>query len=211
MADATPTTLPPLPPNHHRDYPGFAGISGAIAGLTMVPGAGPVARLAVDLVAVNGQDHVVDVGCGPGSAVRAAARRGTAAVTGVDPAPVMLKLARWLTPRAAPVTWSEGTAEALPLADHSATVLWSLKTVHHWSDLEAGLAEAHRVLVPGGRLLVIERHSKPGARGLASHGWTESQAQAFADMCGGSGFTNSSVQARSIGARHLRIVQAENG
>jgi len=162
MSDPTST---PLPPNHHRDFPGFAGIGGAIAGLTMLPGAGPVARLAINLMAVSDHDHVVDVGCGPGSAARAAARRG-AAVTGVDPATVMLKLARWLTPRAASITWSEGTAEALPLADHSATVLWSLKTVHHWSDLDAGLAEAHRVLVPGGRLLAIERHTQPGATGL---------------------------------------------
>jgi ubiquinone/menaquinone biosynthesis C-methylase UbiE len=195
-------TSTPLPPNHHHDYPGFAGISGAIAGLTMVPGAGPVARLAINLMAVSDQDRVVDVGCGPGSAARAAARHG-AAVTGVDPATVMLMLARWLTPRATSITWSGGTAEALPLADHSATVLWSLKTVHHWSDLDAGLAEAHRVLVPGGRFLTIERHTKPGARGLASHGWTETQAGVFADRCRAGGFINSHVQAHSIGPKHL--------
>ena len=207
MSDPTST---PLPPNHHRDYPGFAGVSGAIAGLTMVPGAGRVARLAINLTAVSDHDHVVDVGCGPGSAARAAARHG-AAVTGVDPAPVMLKLARWLTPRAASITWSEGAAEALPVADHSATVLWSLKTVHHWSDLDAGLSEAHRVLVRGGQLLAIERHTKPGARGLASHGWTDTQAGDFADRCRAGGFTNSRVQAHSIGSKHLLTVQAENG
>ena len=207
MSDPTST---PLPPNHHRDYPGFAGVSGAIAGLTMVPGAGRVARLAINLTAVSDHDHVVDVGCGPGSAARAAARHG-AAVTGVDPAPVMLKLARWLTPRAASITWSEGAAEALPVADHSATVLWSLKTVHHWSDLDAGLSEAHRVLVRGGQLLAIERHTKAGARGLASHGWTETQASAFADRCRTNGFTDSRVQAQPFGPKHLLIVQAENG
>jgi ubiquinone/menaquinone biosynthesis C-methylase UbiE len=207
MSDQAST---PLPPNHHRDYPRFAGISGAIAGLTMVPGAGRVAQVAINLTAVSDQDRVVDVGCGPGTAARAAARQG-AAVTGVDPAPVMLKLARWLTPRAATsITWSQGTAEALPLADHSATALWSLKTVHHWSDLDAGLGEAHRVLVCGGRLLAIERHTKPGATGLASHGWTETQADAFADRCRRSGFTNSRVRAQTIGRKHLIIVQAEN-
>jgi ubiquinone/menaquinone biosynthesis C-methylase UbiE len=206
MSDPTST---PLPANHHRDYPGFAGISGAIAGLTMVPGAGPVARLAIDLLAVSERDHLVDVGCGPGSAARAAARKG-AAVTGIDPAPIMLTLARWLTRRAGSITWSEGTAEALPLAEDAATVVWSLKTVHHWSALDTGLAEAHRVLVRGGRFLVIERHTTPGATGLASHGWTDTQAVAFADRCRSSGFTNVRVQHQWTGRRHLLTVQAEN-
>src|SRR4051794_32098094 len=127
------------PVNHHAGYPGFAGVTGLFAGLTMLVSGRAVARLAVDLASVSDGDRVVDVGCGPGSAVRAAARRG-ARVTGVDPAPVMLRLARALTRDRVGITWTQGAAEDLRLPDGSATAVWSLATVHHWKDVTAGLA-----------------------------------------------------------------------
>ena len=128
----------------------------------MLAGRGSVARLAADLAAVSRADHVVDVGCGPGTAAREAARRG-ARVTGVDPATVMLRLARVLTRDRAAIDWVGGTAERLPQHDASATVVWSLATVHHWTDVTAGLAEARGVLVAGGRFLAIERLVRPAA------------------------------------------------
>jgi SAM-dependent methyltransferase len=203
------TTAKPAPvvPNHHRDQPGFSGLGGLLAGLTMIVGRGPVGRLAIDLAAVTDVDRVVDVGCGPGSAARRAASKG-ADVVGIDPAPVMLKLARRLTLGSMRISWREGAAEAIPLPDRSATVLWSISTVHHWSDLEAGLAEAHRVLAPDGRLVAIERRSRPGARGLASHGWTDAQAGSFADLSLAAGFTGARVELCTPRRRAVLVVQA---
>jgi ubiquinone/menaquinone biosynthesis C-methylase UbiE len=187
------TSSPSAVPNHHGDHPGFAGIAGLLAGLSMLPGRRSVARLAVELTRTGPADRVVDVGCGPGSAVRAAARMG-ATVYGVDPAPVMLTLARAITLRGRGISWLEGTAEEVPLPDDSVTVLWSIATVHHWRDIDSGLSEALRVLEPGGRVLALERRSRPGARGLASHGWTADQADAFAERCRTSGFANVRVE-----------------
>lgn len=158
----------------------------------MVLGRRRIAELACDLVDVSAEDHVVDVGCGPGSAAREAARRG-ADVTAVDPASVMLGMARRLTPADRTITWTEGVAEELPLADDAATVVWSLATVHHWPLLDEGLGEVRRVLEPGGRFLVIERKTRPGAKGLASHGWTRDQAEAFAERCRHAGFVDVTV------------------
>lgn len=157
-------------------------MTGLIAGLTMVFSRSAVGRLAADLTEIGPAHHVVDVGCGPGAVARVAAKR-KATVTGVDPAPVMLGLARQLTRGKPSITWVEGTAASLPLPDASADVIWSIATVHHWPDVRAGLAEAQRVLVKGGTLLVIERRTRPGAKGLASHGWTHEQAAAFAESC----------------------------
>ena len=157
-------TLPA--PNHHAHYPGFAGVGGLLAALTFTVGRAADADLAIRLTGTGPADHVVDVGCGPGVAVRRAAT-SAASVVGIDPAPVMLRVARRLTRtrRSSAVRYLAGTAEALPVPDDSATVVWSLATVHHWRDLDAGLEEALRVLGPTGRLLAIERCVEPGRAG----------------------------------------------
>ena len=76
---------PYAPPNHHADYPGFRGVAGLVAALSMAFGRKGDAEIAVRLSGMDSADGVIDVGCGPGVAVRCAARLG-ATVTGVDPA-----------------------------------------------------------------------------------------------------------------------------
>lgn len=187
-------------PNHHAHYPGFAGLTGLLGAATMILGRQGDARLAGELSGLRPEDIVVDVGCGPGAAVRRAARTAES-VTGVDPAPVMLRVARLLSRPSEKMRFVQGTAEALPLPDDSVSVLWSIASVHHWADLDAGLREARRVLRPGGRLVGIERHTRPGARGLASHGWTDDHATAFADRCLARGFTDARVGRHAYGRR----------
>jgi ubiquinone/menaquinone biosynthesis C-methylase UbiE len=183
------TTRQSCVPNHHAHYPGFAGPVGFLAAASMALAGRGNARLAVRLSELAPGETVADIGCGPGTAARHAARLG-AVVVGVDPAPVMLRLARLLTRRSAHrLRYAEGSAEALPLAGSSVSVAWSIACVHHWAGLEAGLREARRVLQPGGRLVAIERLTRPGAKGLASHGWTTEQASAFAGRCRAHGFT----------------------
>jgi len=87
------------------------------------------------------------------------------------------------------------------LPDSSVSVAWSIASVHHWADLDAGLHEARRVLQPGGRLVAIERLTRPGAKGLASHGWTPGQASAFADRCLAYGFADARVNQHGSGRR----------
>jgi ubiquinone/menaquinone biosynthesis C-methylase UbiE len=168
------------------------------------------ARLAVKLTGAGAGDHVVDVGCGPGAAARFVARLG-AGVTGVDPARVMLGLARRLTRPSAGVTYLQGAAESLPLPDGSATVVWTIASVHHWRDLDRGLREVRRVLAPGGRFLAIERRTRPGARGHASHGWTEEHAAVFADLCRDHGFDDITLEPHNVGRRHLVAMLATRG
>src|SRR5688572_11986002 len=79
-------------PNHHADHEGFSGIKGYLSALTMLVGRKADAELAVERTGTGPGDHVVDVGSGPGSTARRAARAG-AGVTGVEPASVMRDLA----------------------------------------------------------------------------------------------------------------------
>lgn len=179
-----------VPPNHHAHHPGFSGITGVIAAVSFLHGRDHAAALATELAGLEPGDRLVDIGCGPGVAVMKAADAGASAV-GVDPAPVMLRVARLRWRRRHGVDWRTGTAESLPVQDGWAGVVWSLATVHHWANLDAGLAEVARVLRPDGRLVVLERRiDDPNASGVASHGWTVAQSDAFAEQCRNHGFVD---------------------
>lgn len=197
----------PLPVNHHADHPGFSGLTGAVMAWLFLLMGRDTARLAADLAAVGPSDVVVDIGCGAGNAARAAARRG-ARVTGVDPSPTMLRVARTATRGLPALTWAQGGAESLPVRDGSATVVWALATVHHWPDVDASLREIVRVLAPGGRLLVLERQVQPDATGFASHGWTAQQAESFAALCRSVGLVGVDISEHRAGRRDLWAVAA---
>src|SRR5262245_17571774 len=85
-----------LPPNPNARHPGFAGLQGLAAALPVAVGRRPAADLAIELTGVGPDDDVLDVGCGPGVAARRTAGRA-ASVVGLDPAPVMLRVAGVLT------------------------------------------------------------------------------------------------------------------
>jgi ubiquinone/menaquinone biosynthesis C-methylase UbiE len=180
-------------PNHHANHPGFSGPSGLLAAASFLFGRDRAAHLAIELSGLQSGDRLVDVGCGPGVAVRRARAIGAEAI-GVDPARVMLRVAR-LRWRSDPgIDWRIGTAESLPVDDRWAQVVWSLATVHHWADVDAALADARRVLTPGGRLVVLERRiHDTHARGTASHGWTPDQSESFAEHCRRHGLANVTV------------------
>jgi SAM-dependent methyltransferase len=92
--------------------------------------------------------RILDVGCGTGTLLAALAGRGR--VFGVDASPEMLAAARRKAPRAG---LKEGRAEALPFKDGwFDRVVFQL--VLHLVDRPKALAEAHRVLAPGGRIVI---------------------------------------------------------
>jgi ubiquinone/menaquinone biosynthesis C-methylase UbiE len=192
--DSSPTGPGILPvPNHHADHPGFSGASGLLAAVSFLFGRDHAAELAIELSALQPGERLVDVGCGPGTAVERARAIGVEAV-GVDPAPVMLRVARARWRRHPGIDWRIGTAESLPVGDGWAHVVWSLSTVHHWSDIDAALGETRRILAPGGRLVALERRIRDTtASGTASHGWTFAQAESFATKCRRHGLSDVTV------------------
>lgn len=90
---------------------------------------------------------VLDVATGQGSAAAVAARRG-ADVTGLDFSPNQLAAGRKRHPD---IAFVEGDAAAMPLADGSFDAVACNYGVLHFPDTPAAVADAARVLKPGGR------------------------------------------------------------
>jgi arsenite methyltransferase len=105
-------------------------------------------------------EDVLDIGSGPGFlASEMSAEVGPGgSVTGVDPSPSMLALARGRPQAAnsAPVKFCAGEATALPCAGNSFDAVTSTQVYEYVENVPAALAEAWRVLRPGGRLLVLD-------------------------------------------------------
>jgi ubiquinone/menaquinone biosynthesis C-methylase UbiE len=94
---------------------------------------------------------VVDVGCGTARAVAELAEHGARAI-GVDPDPAMLAAARSRFPD---IDVRAADAAELPLGDGQAHGYRADKVYHVLPDPHAALAEARRVLLPGGRIVLL--------------------------------------------------------
>jgi len=111
----------------------------------------PEATLAVLFSAAvpPSESTVADIGAGTGISARALARLG-ARVFAIEPNAAM-RAAAAPDPR---VTWIDGTAEATTLADGSVDLAVALQA-WHWFDFAAAVAEARRIVRPGGRVALV--------------------------------------------------------
>jgi arsenite methyltransferase len=101
--------------------------------------------------------HVLEVGCGTGAITRVlAAWPGVGEAVGVDPSPFLIDKARALSSDAANLRFETGDGKALDFHDASVDVVVVHTVLTHVPGPEALLAEAHRVLRPGGWLGVCD-------------------------------------------------------
>lgn len=100
--------------------------------------------------------HVVEVGSGRGGGARHVTEYyQPASYVGIDLAHQAVKLARELHPLPS-LTFQQGSAESLPLADASADVILNVESCHAYGSVPKFLREVKRVLKPGGYLLMVD-------------------------------------------------------
>ncbi len=100
---------------------------------------------------------VADVGCGAGVYSRACSELGAASVVGVDSSAVVLSAAEEEARGSGRLRFVLGDAAATTLPGASVDVVFERALVHHISDLAPVVAEARRLLRPGGAYLVQDR------------------------------------------------------
>ncbi|WP_142056800.1 class I SAM-dependent methyltransferase [Pseudarthrobacter sp. B4EP4b] len=105
----------------------------------------------------------VDIGCGYGSTARQLALTHKVSVTGLT---LSGEQARYAAAHPVPgvdIQLRDWLANGLPAA--SAAAAWAIESSEHMVDKQAFFAEAHRVLAPGGRLVVCAWLAETGASG----------------------------------------------
>ncbi len=162
-------------------------------------------RGVVDWAQLQPDMQILDIGCGSGAAVIAAAPLlSDGAAFGVDPSPDFVRMAGRRARRLSNVAFEVAAAEQLPFPDQRFDVAWSVHATHHWDDLTKGFIETRRVLRPGGRFLIVERHD-----GDRSWGITSEQAQELSNTMADNGFVNAAVEERKAGRSQEFLISGE--
>jgi ubiquinone/menaquinone biosynthesis C-methylase UbiE len=141
--------------------------------LLMMNRDGALREETLDLAGIQPGQTVLDVGCGTGDLTLRAKRRAgqSGVVYGIDAAPEMIEVAqRKAVRRRIDVQFRVGVIEALDFPDGTFDVVLSSLMFHHLpEDLKAkGLAQIHRVLKPGGKVLIVDMN-RPSQRTRHAH------------------------------------------
>lgn len=139
---------------------------------------------------------VADLGCGTG-AMAAILAPHVEHVIGIDASEEMLEAARQRLRDCVNVELRRGTLEALPMVPESVDVATLMLVLHHLPSPAAALAEAARIVKPGGRVLIVDMapHEKEEYRQQMGHVWLGFAEEQITKMLTTAGFTHVKVHA----------------
>jgi len=166
---------------------------GSVVGYAMAIEHKKLHQAVVDRLVLSQEDKVLEIGFGPGTAVKLAARHA-AFVAGVDPSMEMvLQAKRRNGPaiRSGRVQLQRASASALPFANETFDIVFEVNSFNHWDSKESGLTDVLRVLRAGGRFLMALRQG---------HGPSlESDLEMLAELLARTGFSQIECERHQLG------------
>jgi methyltransferase len=121
-------------------------------------------RWGMSFVELPIQADILDLGCGGGGNLeRWLERYPDAHVSGIDHSPVSVSIATGWNEKAISQDRCEvilSGVNNLPFRDESFDAISSFESIYFWSNMEKALAEAYRVLKPGGVILLVVARDK---------------------------------------------------
>lgn len=141
--------------------------------------------------------RIADLGAGEGVLSQLLAR-GAEFVHCVDKSPRMVKFGRELARRQGirNLDYVLGDIEDIPLRPASVDLALLSQALHHAENPRQALAEAHRILRPGGRIVLLDlkAHRFEKARELYADRWLGFEPQTLCDWLEGAGFVRPDVR-----------------
>jgi ubiquinone/menaquinone biosynthesis C-methylase UbiE len=104
------------------------------------------------LEALNPGEVILEVGCGRGDNVFSFAERGAALAFGID----ITSDASWSSRPGERVSFATASADCLPFRDATFDTIYIKDVLHHVEHIESVMADIHRVVKPGGRIIIVE-------------------------------------------------------
>jgi ubiquinone/menaquinone biosynthesis C-methylase UbiE len=147
------------------------GILGRLGGIVMARTNADCGAWVTDLLKVEPNDSVLEVGAGPGVVIQRLSKLASEGhVAGVDLSREMVAQAgarNEIAIRNGSVDLRQGSVERLPFEDNSFDKALAINSMQVWPDAVAGLREMRRVLKPGGRIaLGFTPHAGQPKQGL---------------------------------------------
>jgi ubiquinone/menaquinone biosynthesis C-methylase UbiE len=140
-------------------------------GESMEKGHRPVGEQAIQLMDIQADARVLDVGCGSGWATRLMAQyANNGRVVGIDISDEMVRLAQESSASFSHVEFRTASAEKLPFGNAEFTHAFSMESLYYYAEPLNALREIHRVLDRGGLFVaVVDLY----AENRPSHQWVE--------------------------------------
>lgn len=141
--------------------------------------------------------RIADLGAGEGALSQLLARQAEF-VHCVDNSPKMVQVGRALARKQgiSNLDYVLGDIEKIPLKDKSVDIALLSQALHHAENPRQAIAEAHRILRPGGRIVILDlkAHTFERARELYADRWLGFEPNALCDWLEAAGFRDSTAR-----------------